>query len=172
MRPPRKGGLSPAAEEILRAVAPVVLGELLPPAAGPRARALDDAMWALDDYVAHLSLPLQGQARTLLAVLHSLPARLALLRTARAWRNASPASIEAFLRRARHSRLFLLRRIYDFLQSMTVIAWFDLPEAWEGIGYPGPPIPRTIPDDGSARKQTDPPEGSAQGQSVREGAGA
>jgi len=141
-RPPRKGGLSAAGEEILRAVAPVVLGSLLPADRGARARAMDDAMWALDDYVAHLSLPLQRQARALLALLHAPPARLVLLRTATRWRDAPPERIDAFLRRARASRLFLLRRTYDFLQSMTVIAWFDLPEAWDAIGYPGPPLPR------------------------------
>ncbi len=144
-RAARLGGLTPEGEEILRAVAPAVLGSLLPTDSAVRAQALDDAMWALDDYVAHLSLPLQGQARALLAVLHSRVARVALLGTTRTWRDAPPASVEAFLRSARHSRVFLLRRIYDFLQSMTVIAWFDLPVAWKDIGYPGPPIERPLP---------------------------
>ncbi|MFN8545422.1 MAG: hypothetical protein U0807_14605 [Candidatus Binatia bacterium] len=139
---PRKGGLSPAGEEILLAVLPVVLGTLLPADPTVRTRALDDAMWALDDYLAHLSLPLQRQARGLLAALRPLPARLVLLGTTRRWRDAPPARIEGFLRRARRSRLPVLRRIYDFLQSMTVIAWFDLPVAWTEIGYPGPPIER------------------------------
>lgn len=144
VRAPRKGGLSVAGEEVLRAVAPVVLGPLLPDERAPREQAIDDAMWALDDYVAHLSLPLQGQARTLLALLHSAPARLLLLGSAKRWRDVPPERIEAFLRRARHSRVFLLRRIYDFLQSITVIAWFDLPVAWEAIGYPGPPVARNF----------------------------
>lgn len=140
--PPRPRGLSADDEEILLAVLPVVLGPLLPADQTVRARALDDAMAALDDYLAHLSLPLQRQARGLLAVLRLLPVRLVLLRTARRWRDAPPARIERFLRRARHSRLLPLRRVYDFLQSMTVIAWFDLPVAWNEIGYPGPPIER------------------------------
>jgi len=149
-RDARKGGLTPAGEEILRAVAPVVLGSLLPIESIARRRALDDAMWALDDYVAHLSLPLQGQARMLLALLHLAPVRAVLLRTTRRWCDASPVHIEAFLRRARHSRAFPLRRIYDFLQSITVIAWFDLPVAWEAIGYPGPPVDRPFPQGGQA----------------------
>jgi hypothetical protein len=141
-RQPGKGGLSAAGEEVLRAVAPVVLGSLLPDDRATRDQAMDDAMWALDDYVAHLSLPLQGQARLLLALLHSAPARVVLLGTTERWRSAPPERVEDFLRRARHSRVFLLRRVYDFLQSMTVIAWFDLPVAWEAIGYPGPPVER------------------------------
>ena len=147
---PRQGGLSAAGEEILLAVLPVVLGPLLPADQAVRARALDDAMATLDDYLAHLSLPLQRQARSLLAALHVLPVRLVLLGTACRWRDAPPARIERFLRRARHSRLFLLRRVYDFLQSMTVIAWFDLPVAWSEIGYPGPPIERPFARGGAA----------------------
>ncbi len=142
IRQPRTGALSRSGEEILRAVAPVVLGPLLPTERSARERALDDAMAVIDDYVAHLSLPLQREARMTLAVLHSLPARALLLRTRREWRDASPARVEAFLRMAKHSPVFLLRRIYDFLQSMTVIAWFDLPIAWNETGYPGPPVER------------------------------
>ena len=87
---PRTGALTKAGEEILRAVAPVVLGPLLPADGAMRARALEDAMWVVDDYLAHLSLPLQREASVTLALLHSLPARALLLRTRRAWRDASP----------------------------------------------------------------------------------
>lgn len=144
-RAPRTGALSKAGEEILRAVAPIVLGPLLPTGRSAREHALDDAMWAVDDYLAHLSLPLQREARVTLAVLHSLPMRALLLRTRRAWSDAPPARVEAFLRSARESPVFLLRRIYDFLHSMSVIGWFDLPIAWNEIGYPGPPVERPLP---------------------------
>jgi len=60
------------------------------------------------------------------------------------------ARVEAFLRSARHSPVFLLRRIFDFLHSMTVIAWFDLPVAWSEIGYPGPPVERPVRQGGGA----------------------
>lgn len=138
----RKGGLSLQGEEILRAVAPVILGPLLPSSPRERLDALDAAMWAVDDYVAHLSRPLQDEAARLLALMHTTPARLLLLGTTARWCEASPARVEAFLRRARHSRIRLLRRVFDFLHSLTVIAWFDLPEAWHALGYPGPPLPR------------------------------
>ena len=141
--------LGRAGEEVLRAVQPVVLGPLLPDDAVARARALDEAIAAADDYLAHLSLPLQREARLTLALVHSLPARALLLRTRRAWRDASPAQVEAFLRRAQHSPVFLLRRIYDFLHSMSVIGWFDLPASWGAIGYPGPPVERPLVRGGS-----------------------
>jgi hypothetical protein len=142
---PSQVGLSSAGKEILRAVAPVVLGDLLPKDRGLRGEALEEALGALDDYVAHLSLPLQGQARTLLALIHFAPVRIALLRTTRRWDRATPAQVEAFLLRSRHSRVLLLRRIFDFLQSMTVISWFDLPRSWDAIDYPGPPVERPYP---------------------------
>lgn len=143
----RTGALTSAGEEILRAVAPAVLGSLLPADDAERERLLDDAMATLDDYLAYLSLPLQREARALFAMLHSLPARVVLLGTTRRWRDAPPARVEAFLRRARGSRLLLLRRAYAFLQSMTVVAWFDQPAAWSALGYPGPPLERPIPGD-------------------------
>jgi hypothetical protein len=141
----RRAALSPQGEEILRALAPVILGALLPADAALRIEALDEGMAALDDYLCHLSLPVQEEARLAFGMLDLLPARLLLLGTARRWRDARPAELEAFLRSARASRFTLLRRIHALLQSMTVIAWFDLPRAWEEIGYPGPPIPRPLP---------------------------
>ena len=126
----------------MRALAPVVLGSLLPADRAAREDALEAEMATLDDYLAHMSLPLQRQARLLLGALALLPVRLLLLGTWNRWRDVAPGRIEAFLLRARGSRFFLLRRIYDFLQSMAVLAWFDLPVACTEIGYPGPPIER------------------------------
>jgi hypothetical protein len=135
-----RAALSPAGEEILRAVIPVALGPLLAAAGPERDQALDAGMLALDDYLAHLSLPLQAEAERVFDTLDLLPARVLLLGTTRRWRDASPAAIERFLHTARDGRLLLLRRMAAFLQSMTVLAWFDQPAAWKGIGYPGPPV--------------------------------
>ncbi len=136
--------LGAAGEEVLRAVQPVVLAPLLPSDWTTRARALDEAVIAADDYLAHMSLPLQRQANLTLALVRSLPVRVLFLRTRRSWRQASPAQVETFLRRAQTSPVFLLRRIYDFLHSMSVIGWFDQTAAWDAIGYPGPPMNRTL----------------------------
>jgi len=124
-----RAALSAAGEEILRAVIPWLLtaaGRSRP----EREQALDAGMLALDDYLAHLSLPLQAEAARVFDTLELLPARLLLLGTAQRWRDASPAAIERFLRSARDGRLLLLRRMAAFLQSMTVLAWFDQPAAW------------------------------------------
>ncbi len=126
----------------MRAVAPVVLGPLLPADHTARAAALDAGMASLDDYLAHFSLPLQKQTRLLFGALSLLPVRLVLLGSWRRWRSVAPQEIELFLMSARNSDILPLRRFYNFLHSMAVVAWFDLPAAWEGIGYPGPPIER------------------------------
>jgi len=134
--------LTPQGEEIIRAIMPVVLGPLLPSGGADRARALDAGVANLDDYLAHLSLPLQREAGDVFGTLGLLPVRVLALRSSRPWREAAPETIEAFLGAARASRIDLLRRMFAFLQSMAVLAWFDQRAAWPAIGYPGPPIER------------------------------
>lgn len=134
--------LSSPGEEIMRAVIPVVLGPLLPAESAAREQALDGGIAKLDDYLAHLSLPLQAEAGSVFDTLELLPVRLLLVGTWSRWHEASPETIESFLRSARASRFDLLRRMFAFLQSMAVLAWFDQPAAWPEIGYPGPPIER------------------------------
>ncbi len=138
----QRAALSPQGEEILRAVAPVVLGSLLPADGVGREQALAAGMASVDDYLAHLSQPLQDEARSAFGMLDLLPARLLLLGTPSRWSDAAPLRVESFLRAARDSRFYMLRRMYVFLQSMTVLAWFDQPAAWPGVGYPGPPVER------------------------------
>ncbi|MBI3786439.1 MAG: twin-arginine translocation pathway signal protein [Deltaproteobacteria bacterium] len=142
--------LSPAGEEILRAVMPVVLGDLLPADGAGRKQALDAGMASLDDYLAHLSLPLQAEALDVFETLDLLPVRVLLVGTWSGWRQTSAATVESFLRSARGSRFDLLRRMYAFLQSMSVLAWFDQRAAWPEIGYPGPPIERPAVSGGQA----------------------
>ena len=138
----RRVALSRQGEEILRSVVPAVLGPLLPAEHAARAEVLEAGLASLDDYLAHLSLPLQRETRLLFGALALLPERLVLVRTWSRWPDITPERIEAFLRRAQQSRFFLLRRVYTSLQSLAVIAWFDLSAAWNEIGYPGPPIER------------------------------
>jgi len=144
MRAGSQRGLSPAGERVMRAVLPVVLGPLLPAEVAARDASVGAAITALDDYLGYMSTPVRRQARTLLAVLHLRLVRVVLLGTSAPWSEIPPARIEAFLRSAHGSRVFLLRRIFDFLQSMSVLAWFDLREAWTEIGYPGPPVERPM----------------------------
>ncbi|HSP99425.1 MAG TPA: hypothetical protein VL049_19555 [Candidatus Dormibacteraeota bacterium] len=142
--------LSPAGEAIMRAVMPVVLGPLLPADGEAREQALDGGMASLDEYLASLSLPLQAQAGDVFETLDLLPVRVAVVGTWSSWPEVAPAMVESFLHAARQSRFDLLRRMYVFLQSMAVLAWFDQPAAWPAIGYPGPPLTRDAAGEGAA----------------------
>lgn len=146
----RHAVLTPTGEEILRAVIPVVLGSLLPAEGAACEKAVEDGLTVLDDYLACLPSPLQREARDVFETLDLLPTRVVLVGTWDPWSEASPTTIEKFLRSARHSRFDLVRRMFTFLQSMAVLAWFDQRAAWPGIGYGGPPIDRPSPSEGLA----------------------
>ena len=146
----RRVALTATGEEILRAVIPVVLGSLLPTDDAAREKALDAGVSTLDDYLAYLPSSLQNEARDVFETLDLLPTRVLLVGTWGRWSETPPATIEAFLRSARDSRFDLVRRMFAFLQSMAVLAWFDQRAAWPGIGYGGPPIDRPLPNEGLA----------------------
>lgn len=134
-------GLPPAGKEILRAISPVVLGGLLPEEGPEREKTLELGLESLDGYVAHLSAPLQREVADLFATLDLWPVRVLLTGGFSRWSDCSPEALVAFLRFAEGSRVFLLRRVYAFLQSLVVLSFFDQPPAWKLIGYPGPPVP-------------------------------
>lgn len=144
----KRAVLTASGEEILRAVIPVVLGPLLPSDEPARGKAVDVGLSTLDDYLAYLPLPLQHEACDVFDTLDLLPTRVVLVGTWSRWSETSPPTIEAFLRSARESRFDLVRRMFAFLQSMAVLAWFDQRGAWPGIGYGGPPIDRPLASEG------------------------
>ena len=135
-------GLSPAGVEILRAISPVVLADLLPRPGPERDHLLETGLANIDEYIAHLSSPLQQEVRDLFGTLDLWPVRTLLTRGFSRWSETSEETLQSFLTSARDSRVFLLRRIYAFLQSMVVLGYFDQQAAWKTIGYPGPPIER------------------------------
>lgn len=142
-RPARKtasrAALTPAAEEILVAVIPVVGASLLADET-VRRQVLEGGVAAVDAYLASLSTPLRNEALGAFAVLDWAPVRIVLLHSPRRWSEADPGSIEAFLDSARESRFEILRRIAVLLQSLAGLAIFDEPLVWRQIGYPGPPV--------------------------------
>jgi len=139
---PQRVALSATGEEILRAICPVVLGGLLPAAGPARQSVLETGLASLDQYIAYLSSPLQREVRELFATLDLLPVRVLLTGRFARWSDTPPEAVESFLHSARSSRIFLLRRVYAFLQSLVVLGFFDQPIAWERVGYPGPLIAR------------------------------
>lgn len=117
-----------------------MLGGLLPEEGLEREKTLELGLESLDEYVSHLSAPLQREVADLFGTLDLWPVRVLLTGGFARWSDCSPEALVSFLRFAEGSRVFLLRRVYAFLQSLVVLSFFDQPSAWKLIGYPGPPI--------------------------------
>ncbi len=132
--------LTSQGEEILRAVGPIILADLLSDLGERRESVVESGLAGIDDYIAHLSLPLQQELGDLFATLDLWPVRVLLTGQFARWADASPEAIEAFLRGAKSSSVLLLRRVYTLLQSLVVLSFFDQPAAWKSVGYPGPLI--------------------------------
>ncbi len=121
---------------VVRAIAPVMLGGLVPPAdAASLDRLTRDALAGMDLLPPH--------ARRELAQLFSLmtfaPTRYALLGLSSDWPEAGASAVDEALAGWRDSRMALKRGAYDALHALVLGAWYASPEAWPAIGYPGPP---------------------------------
>jgi hypothetical protein len=134
------GRLTPAGNDLFRAVAGAVLDGLLP--ADPHARtvALDAQLRDLNATLAGLPPSLQAEVAQLGAVLCSAPGRLALAGLADDWATASAASVAQALQQMRLSRLALRQQAYHALRDLSNAAWFAQPGHWASVGYPGPRV--------------------------------
>lgn len=116
---------------LLSALVPVVL-------AGTQA-STPLVLHSLDHKLAALSPQMLKLTRQLFDVL-SLPlTRGPLTGIWASWETASPAQVNAFLRRWSNSSLDLLRMGHASLLQLLLMAWYERPEAWAACGYPGPP---------------------------------
>ena len=127
------------AAEVIAAIVPIMLADALPPDAAERAHAIRDTVRNVDHAIAGLSPRQIGELEHLFALLALPPVRWSLTRSARAWDDATPHEIEAFLARLRDSRIGLMRAAYDALHQLVLGAWYGDPRAWAAIGYGGPP---------------------------------
>lgn len=131
-------GLDASERRIIIAVAPVLLSGALPAGEGAEA-ALTATVTAVERAIAGLSAAAQEEIGQLFALLGFAPARILLAGLTESWASASNADIEGFLERWRFSRFGLLRSAYAALHDLVLGAWYADPQAWEAIGYPGPP---------------------------------
>ena len=129
--------LDVAGREIVAALAPAILAGALPD--GDRAAAVERVVDGVEQAVAGLSASAQGEVRQLFALLGFAPTRILLAGVTVPWREASAADAAAFLERWRFSRLDLLQSAYAALHDLVLGAWYGGGDAWETIGYPGPP---------------------------------
>lgn len=124
--------------EIVAALAPAILAGALSED-GDRAAAVERVVDGVERAIVGLSAAAQGEVRQLFALLGFAPTRILLAGVTPAWREASVADVTAFLERWRFSRLDLLQSAYAALHDLVLGAWYGGSDAWETIGYPGPP---------------------------------
>lgn len=124
--------------EIVAALAPAILAGTLPEGEG-RAAAIERLVDGVEKAIAGLGAAAQDEVRQLFALLGFAPTRILLAGVTPVWREASVADVPAFLERWRFSRLDLLQSAYAALHDLVLGAWYGGDDAWEAIGYPGPP---------------------------------
>ncbi|MBE7421866.1 MAG: twin-arginine translocation signal domain-containing protein [Zoogloeaceae bacterium] len=132
-------GLTFQERSIIGAIVPAVLAGALPAAGEARSRAIAQTVDGVGVAIAGLSAAAQKELGELFALLGFAPARVLLAGLRPGWDEATAADVAAFLQGWRFSRFALLRSAYAGLHDLVLGAWYGTPEAWERIGYPGPP---------------------------------
>jgi hypothetical protein len=124
---------------IIAALVPAILAGALPESGEARQKAIAQTVDGVGVAIGGLSAAAQKELSELFALLGISPVRVLLAGLWPRWEEASPAEIAAFLQGWRTSRLELLRSAYAALHDLVLGAWYGNPDAWESVGYPGPP---------------------------------
>ena len=132
--------MTPAAANVMRAVAAALLDGALPADATMRRAAIDQTVTAVGTAIEGLPLPAREELATLFTLLDFGPLRIAFANVDVDWRDADVETTNAFLIRLQTSRWSVKRIAYDALHQLTFAAWYANPRAWPAIGYPGPPV--------------------------------
>jgi len=136
------GKLSPAARQLMRAVALAVFDGLLPAEAAAREARLAAHLDQLDANIAGFPPHLRGELSQLLSLLTSSGGRFTLTGLTSDWASASVADVQASLQAMSLSSLGLKQQIYHALRDLSSLVFFSNAASWQLVGYPGP---REIP---------------------------
>jgi hypothetical protein len=132
-----QGRLTPAGQEVFKAIARAVLDGSLPSGSGAEA-ALAVHLKHLDDVVKAFPAPVQAELSQLLAVLSNAPGRRLLAGLSPDWPDASVEQLQAALDDMRQSAIAARQQAYHALRDLTNAAFYADASAWPLIGYPGP----------------------------------
>jgi hypothetical protein len=119
------------------ALAPVIVGPVLPADAAARRAAIDGAVQRVAGAIGGLPLAAQKEVADLFALLSLAPASR-LLAGIGDWSAATPQQLAAFLQDWRTHRFDLLQSAYHALHDLVLGAWYADPSSWVAAGYPGP----------------------------------
>ena len=131
--------LDERAAAIVGGLVPVILAGVLPEEEKARARAIREVSEAFDRAVAGLSPAVQREVDQLFSILRLAPVRFAFTGLWSPVEESSAEEIAAFLQRWRTSRFDIQRAGYQAMTQLVQASWYDNPQSWAQIGYPGPP---------------------------------
>lgn len=132
------GKLSPGARDVMRAAAQAVLADLLPAAGASRDAALALHLDRLDVFIAGLPAPTRKELSDALGLLATAAGRYALVGLSTSWSEASAQDVQQALDAMRLSTSNTRQQIYHALRDLNAVAFFNAPDNWQSVGYPGP----------------------------------
>ncbi|MFG6463738.1 hypothetical protein ACG04Q_19345 [Roseateles sp. DXS20W] len=132
------GKLGPGARDVMRAAAQAVLYDLLPPPGAARDAALALQLDRLDAFIASLPAPTRKELSDALGLLATAAGRFALVGLSRPWAEATVYEVHEALNAMRVSTSNTRQQIYHALRDLNVVAFFNSPDNWRSVGYPGP----------------------------------
>lgn len=134
----RDGRLSASSRDIFSALAPAVLGSLLPVETAPRRAAIDAQLLRVEAAIQGLPPALQAEVDELLTIAGSAPGRLLLVGLRKSWADAGVEELRDALDAMRNSGLALRQQAYHALRDLTNAGYFADASNWAATGYPGP----------------------------------
>jgi hypothetical protein len=124
---------------MIAVLVPVILAGSLPVEEAARAKATREVVESFDRAMSGLAPAVQDEIMQLFSFITFAPTRIAFAGLWAPLEDSSPEEIKAFLSRWRVSRFELQRVSYQALTQLIQASWYDNPEAWAAIHYPGPP---------------------------------
>ncbi len=131
------GKLGPGARDVMRAAANAVLADLLPSGAA-RDAALALQLDRLNAFIAGLPAPTRKELSDALGLLATAAGRYALVGLSKPWAEASAQDVTQALDAMRLSTSDTKQQIYHALRDLNAVAFFNAPDNWRSVGYPGP----------------------------------
>lgn len=132
---------SPQAKQLWAAL----LGGLLGAEIASQSGALDRGADRVIDTIKGLAPSARAELDDLTTLMLNPLVRKTLCGVSADWPQASRDDVEQFLHSWRFHRLGLLKSGYQALHNIGLGAWYSDAEAWQAIGYPGPPFDVAAP---------------------------
>ena len=131
--------LDEKAAGIVKALAPIVLATALPEEAAAREQALSAIVLSFDRAASSLAPVVQREIVDLFLFLDFAPTRVAFAHLWAPVAESTAEELRSFLSRWRESPFKLQQASYQALTQFIHASWYDMPEAWVALSYPGPP---------------------------------